>query len=371
MLKIGIIGNKELLSEFGTEKNKEDYIKNNKLQTNTKKSLFKKAYSKYDIEDISNGFYKIHNIRDIELPKEFINLNRDIYKFLSPLIIKIIINNYYNESNPFNITIFKYAYDLGAISKNYTLIKKYKTSAKNLLDLEMNNIINFYSNIDRCIKYYIKNCLELLKKADILDYKEPDMLAYRYSDHYHGINSYYSTGSDYYKFATIEEIRLYIDIEEKVMKSMGIENRQQAYYGKLKNKYKEELKKELSKNTIKDSDGNEIIMLLKFTGYTIFYTSIDKCKNMLDNYENIEDTYLKDNLNIFFINFITEYSKNNKAIFKDVLEQSKYIGDFNILSNLTLRHDAEEISLNKDMILKKHKNKDLNSFQYEVLFNEY
>ena len=52
-----------------------------------KKTLLKRAYCVCDIQDLGNGKYNIKKIRKNKLHKSFYNLNKDIYRYLSPLIL--------------------------------------------------------------------------------------------------------------------------------------------------------------------------------------------------------------------------------------------------------------------------------------------
>jgi hypothetical protein len=67
MLKIeDIINNKQLIELFGSKINKETFNKTNKVNNTLKKTLLRRAYKNYDIEDLGCGKYYIKNYHIID-----------------------------------------------------------------------------------------------------------------------------------------------------------------------------------------------------------------------------------------------------------------------------------------------------------------
>ena len=93
-----VINTEELVNRFGTDKNKERYNIVRKLTNCTKEAILSRANIKYNIEDLGNGKYAIHNEREIELPYSFYKLNNGLYKYLAPLILNKILYDYHEKN---------------------------------------------------------------------------------------------------------------------------------------------------------------------------------------------------------------------------------------------------------------------------------
>lgn len=368
MFKIGIISNEELVNLFGSEKNKKYFYLTNNVNNTMKETLLKRAYCVCEIIDLGCGEYEITKIRENKLPQSFYSLNKSLYKYLAPIILKKILYDYHQD-NALVTTNFKYANIIGMINKNYTLIKKYKTSAIKRYGFDRKYLYEYYSYVDDSIKYYIKNSLELLKKCDVLKYDEPYMIIYRKILDSHDMSKVNLNFKDECKVASFEEIRHYTDIEESIKKEMQIENDQEAYFSHKTKKFKEKLLNKLKLNPIINENGEKIIILLKFKGYRIWYTTIEKCENLLKEFSDDGINTLIENFNEEFIEITLNNLKNRISTKLEIENFDKLITDYTNISRLTLDYLVEDIELDDSVIVTTSK-KGENHF-IEILTNEY
>lgn len=348
---------------FGTKSNKNNFKKNKRVSGSMKQTLLRRAYRKYEIVDIGNGKYEILRKREVELPHSFYDLNNGLYKYLAPMILKKILYDY-NEDNSLVVTKFRYAHHIGMINNNYTLIKKYKTSAVEKYNFEKDNIYDYYKYVDSSIKYYLDNTLDKLKKCGVIDYEKRYAICYRKIKNTHNISKINIGFKDYYKPISNEENRIYNDLEQRVMKELGISTLQQAYFSRKSSKFRERLKNELMNNPVTDENGDKIIMLLKFEEYRIWYTTIEKCENLLKEFDSKNMVEL---IKQFNNEFIDKTLKNMENRNKDNDEKLCY--DYKILSDLTLNWLVEDIDLNKELII--NVDGEDNHYNLEIIKNEY
>jgi len=348
---------------FGTTTNRKSFYKNRKLYTNTKNSLLRRAYRKYEIVDIGDGKYEILRKREIELPHSFYDLNNGLYKYLTPMILKKILYDY-NEDNSLVVTKFRYAHNIGMINNNYTLIKKYKTSAVEKYNFEKNNICDYYKYVDTSIKYYLENTLDKLKKCGVIDYEKRYAICYKKIKNTHNMSKMNIDFKVYYKPISNEENRIYNDLEQSTMKELEINTLQEAYFSKKSSKFKKRLKEELMDNPVTDENGDKIIMLLKFEEYRIWYTTIEKCENLLKEFNSESMIELIKNFNNEFIEKTLQNMENRN---KDNDEKLYY--DYKVLSDLTLNWLVEDINLNKDLIV--NVDNENNHYNLQIIKDEY
>ena len=364
-MDIGIIDNVKLVEYFGTDKNKLYFLKNKKINTSLKNTLLKRACCKCEIEDLGGGKYDIKKIRDEEIPYNVYVLNNGMNKYLAPMILNKILYDY-SENNAYVTTIFNYANTIGMTNKNYSYIKKYKTSATNKYNLEIDNVYSYYKYVDNSIKYYISSTLENLKKCGVIKYDDPYMIIYRNAKDLHDISTINISYKDSCRIATSLEVRHHTDIEARIRKDMNINSDKEAFFSNKSSEYKKRLLNELMNNPLKTETGEEIVILLLFKGYRIWYTTVEKCENLLKNLTS-EDTHtLIEKFNNEFIK-LTLSNLKNKYIDSTSLDKIKI--DYETLSNLTLNYFLEDIKLDETPKLKHSKCGGVNML--EIITNEY
>jgi hypothetical protein len=364
MLKIGKINNEKLVNLFGSKKNIEYYNKNKKINNTTKETLLKRAYCQCEILELGNGEYEIKKIRENELPQSFYLLNRGLYKYLAPMILKKILYDYHQD-NALTTTNFKYANTIGMINKNYTLIKKYKTSIVERYNFDKDNIYEYYKYVDSYIKYYIKSSLDLLKKCGVLKYDNPYMIIYRKIDDSHELSKIDINFNDKCRMASSSEVRYYTDAEELIKEKLGIKEDQEAYFSPKTPEFKKQLVNYLKENPFISSEGEEIIIMLMFKGYRIWYTTIEKCENLLNEFEDVDLSVIIENFNEEFIKLtLNNFDNRNSDVKQDKLRL-----DYEMLSRLTLDYFVDDIEVDESAKIKIIKNGE-NHF-IEIITNEY
>lgn len=368
-LNVGIIGNAELVNLFGTDKNKETFKIKNKVDASLKKSLLKRAYCVCDIEDLGNGKYKIKKIRDYILPQSLYNINKGLYKWLTPMILKKILYDY-SYQNAYQSGKFGLATYIGMINENYTKIKKYKSSASEELNLDYKNLIDFYSHIDNYIEHYIETCLKNLKSCGAIDYDNPYMISYReFEDAHETSNINLKFNEIKFKLMGDSENRIYIDIENEIMKEMNISNLGEAYHSKNTFKFVEELNLRLSKTPVMSEDGKKIRMLRKFKVYRIWYNTIEACENLLNEFPKYSLETIIEEFNNEFIDLALSNLKIRLLGVEKTKEIKKFIKDYKLLSKLTLNYNEENVEL--DETPKVHINKEKGNYSINISLNDY
>ncbi len=357
-LKPGAINNKELVEIFGTERQKESYYKNWKLNTGNKTSILNKAKNKCDIEDLGRGKYTIHRVYNPYINEEIIPLKKGLNKYIAPIILNKLLNQQ-DKHRKIVLPFVSWAKNFEIINENYPIIKYNQQQSSNYLNINQDILFEYFEKMDSCIKYHFNKCLEILKeKADLIDYDTVKMVKKVKIIKDDKINNNINDGMniflDYFDEPISDDDRNFVhDCEELAETKANITKKKEKYYGIKSIIYKKELKRLLIKRNI----------LFTFRSYKIFYKNEDKIKEAISLFDDIDLNNEEEFIEAFhdsFLNYIEHKAtlRHNKEIEKSKIEDltyiikkhriiETYIQDFKLLSQLTIKKDSESL---KDII---------------------
>ncbi len=345
-LQAGEISNKELVNLWGTKRQKENYIKDKKLDSRVKERIMKKAQKVCKIEDLGGGKYVVHKIYN---PKTKVyeakmeSLNQGLCQYLAPLILHKLL---YEQDKNYKIMLpfFGWAKRFEIINENYPLVKHNQEEMARYLGISQDIIFDYFSIMDSCIKYYLDKCLAVFESNSVdLIIHTTDVMARRVSvsisDKTHlGIDIYCN-----YKDEALddEEIKFVIDCEKRAWRKANLSKPQEKYYGIKSGIYWRELKRLLSKQDI----------LFTYKVHNLFCKDKDRVKKAMQRFNSV-NIFNEDKLVQAFHNAFLDYIENKAGLRqKRELNDSKkvfrlaetYVADFKCLSTVTIPKDAESL----------------------------
>lgn len=348
VLQRGIINNDELVKLFGTKKNKITYQKHGKVTNSMKNTMLGKASRYCNIVDLGRGKYEILEIYDYPKPAVLSKLKSGLYKYISPLILLKLLNGH-DENNKVVFPLLDWALFIEMVNQNYKPVKYNQAEASGHLNISLTIIREFFEKVDDSIRYYMENALRYLQSANVLKWYKIPMVRKRVVE-----RTYMENDPDIYftcryvdMMATDEEVNFINLLENEIDKELDIKTKMERYYGEKAGMYKEKLYTKLKMMDI----------LYFYDGYQVFYTSLDRCKELLKEFTfRNEKTLIKD-FNKAFIDLILDNAvKRQGEAAKDVVEQfmkeyrlkDNYITQFKLLSELTV-DNANKRNINKEL----------------------
>ena len=281
--KKGNFNEAALVSLYGTQRQKESYVKFGRFVGNNKKN-FLSTLSKYcEIQDLGNKKYKITKILENEVPPNFKKMNSSIYQFLIPLILEYLINKYPKEEH-LKTFINKWAIDLGIINTNYLFTKLNISEVSHFISCDTELLFDFFLRSDRMIKYYFKKALEYLNESGYIISLEKEQIIKESDSHdvfgkAISNNDIFILSNQIESLTTKEDIELYLSLVEKADKAANIQLPYERYYSRLKAPiFSKVLKIELTKN--------KILRVYKY--YEIYYTDKSKCTKLLKDFNGTD-----------------------------------------------------------------------------------
>ncbi len=345
ILKKGTINNKKLLDYFGTPSNIAYYKKNKKIVNSTKKRLLEKASRYCEIKDISNGKYKICNIHKELKPAILNKINTGMYQYLAPIILLKLIKEH-DVDNKIILPIIDYARYIEMINHNYKTVKYNQEHTSNEFKLNNDVTREFFEKVDNNIKYYIHNCLEFLKQADVLKWYKVPMVKKKETNITVVDDKNIAVECDYKDVrATSEEVNFYIKTSESIREELKIEKASECFYGSKAFDFCNMLSDRLKEKNI----------MYFYDSYEIYYTNLDRCKKLFKEFKqcNEEDILIKE-FNKFFIEYIinkAELRKNKQKELENELHKYRlddnYIANIKTLSDLTIDINTEKYRIKK------------------------
>lgn len=355
------INTRQLVELFGTKKNKEYYANNNKLPTSTKKSILTKASRYCDIIDLGNGKYQINKVYTNPKPLTLNKLQNGIYQYMAPLILLKLLNGH-DKNNKVVFPLLDWALFIDMINNNYKPMKYNQSNTGEYLNINTSIINEFFEKVDENIRYYIENCLEYLKKADVLVWYKVPMLRKRIIERSESTNKDINIKCSYIDArATDEEIKYIIDTSELIRSLYGIKNKSECFYGNKAEIYRRELQNKLTRQDI----------LYFYDSYEVYYTNKLRCNNLLKDFTYSNEKELIHNFNKYFIeNIVVSNAEKRQA--KEIIKQYRldenYITNFKTLSELTL-DIQQKLNVSKEINTKVDKSERMkNDFNFNVIY---
>ena len=357
----GEISTKELLELFGTDKQKENYIKNKKLNSGNKSSIIKKASKFCEIADLGKGKFKIHKVFNLNMDDELLfPLLRGLSQYITPLILFRLLNEQ-DENYKMTLSFISWAKKFEIVNSNYSFMRIYQQKSSEYLNMDIETMFDYFEKMDDCIKYYLEKILKILSNESGLDLIEFDSVT--------KVRKIIRDQNDedidiLFECDSIDEIisdedrKFVIDCENKAKEESGITDNREKFYGMKSKLYKKILSKLLIKRNI----------LFTYQAYNIFCKNKKEVEKVLSKFDSIldyRDEKFIETFNNIFIEYIKDkankVSKREKEKYNKLLEDCKknsqeinyfkkyrladaYINDFKSLSELTVPKNFKDLT---------------------------
>lgn len=339
-----ILNNDELVMIWGTESNKNNYKKNKKVTGSMKKSLLDRARMECEIEDLGRGKYKIIKIREVPIPKTMVDIENTIYECLCPLILYNSISSYHNKENKLEISLIKYYNLLQNISNNYNKIRYGSKDSCEKLDIDIQNHKDFFKESSSFLKRTLENSLNYLEKMKTTKCYKFRMIVIRESTLDSDSEKINVDANYIHRRATDEEIRYELDVKDRIMKELNIEEEKDCYFSFKSKEFSRLIKEEYAKKDIK----------FFYDGYEIYYTSIEKCINILNLFKNNNPNELTKIFNDYVINSIKTNAENRHLKYQTSKVRSginldTYLNDYDKLLSNAISIESDNLVIKKDL----------------------
>lgn len=366
-IKEGKITESALVELFGSESQKKSYEDNGRFIGSYKTALFKKLSRHCEIREVKknkNGekLYIITKVYDYPLPANFSKMQKSIYKYIVPLILNSLINGH-DKNNSIEITVGKWAREINMVNNNYALVKYNREDSSKETQIRLDTINEFYDRADHMINWYITNALDYLKSAGLIIWREVNRITVEKIDGKPTVDHNGNVKVDIDLIthrASKDEIEFYFQCVAIADKEADIENAGERYYSKKSQRFQEILRRELYTRKIK----------YVYSTYEAYYVHLDKCKALLEHFDDVSSKHLIDDFNREFSRMIIEnagkrfeknamkYPYKNKQDYLSLFEclceitidnQSKYLGeqirkrDMDDNYNLLITHKHNEV----------------------------
>jgi len=145
--------------------------------------------------------------------------------------------------------------------------------------------------------------------------------------------------------ATSEEVRYFNEVSEMARVSLNIKSKAECFYGSKAFQFCKIVTEKLKEKGI----------MYFYDGYEIYYTNLDRCKNLLKEFNDYDNEHLLiKKFNEEFINLIMDNAEKRQLkndIYNQYRKEENYIANFKTLSELTIDSTAKKLKI-------KNKNKD-------------
>jgi len=360
-LKVGEIDIKKLVNIFGTDKQKEGYKKDKKLNNRIKEGIIKKASKFCEIEDSGQGIFKIHKVFNLDMDNDelIFPLLKGLSQYITPLILTKLLNEQ-DDNYKITLSFISWAQKFQMINGNYNLMRYHQEKSSKYLKIDENTMFDYFNKMDDCIRYYLEKILKILSNKSGLDLIEFDSVTkvrkIIRDQSIKGIKIKFKCNFIDEEISD-EDRKFVIDCENKAKEEAGIINNKEKFYGIKAKLYKDKLSELLIEKDI----------LFTYQAYNIFCKNKKEVENVLSKFESILD-YRSENFIEEFNNIFMDYIEN-KAIKVSKREQDKlnklladcenpseikynkqfrlveaYVKDFKMLSELTVPANAKDLS---------------------------
>lgn len=361
-LKVGKINTKELVELFGTKAHRDYYKKHKKVPNSMKNTLLNRASAYCDIESYGSGDYRINRLHEVPYPLSFSKANQGIYQFMSPLILLKLLSG-----DRVTFPLIDWAMYIDMVNKNYKPMKFNKNLTSNSLSVPSEIVGEFFEKIDDSIRYYMENCLEYLRMCDVLVWYKVPTVRKRVVERVNVDGSSDINLKCGYtdQLATEEEVKFINKCSDESRIELDIVNKRECFYGSKSEAYCKLLSDKLKQQDI----------LYHYDSYQVYYTSLERCKNLLSLFKYDDVPSLVRNFNNEFIKYMINCAQKryDTAIAKNLSklhrQTHQYIMGFDTLSNITIDKDSE-VDMYKELDVKnnpKSQEKFFNDFNVNII----
>jgi hypothetical protein len=331
-LKKGKISEEALVEKLCTNNQYLYYRNKNKFQGGIQKKTFLQKLSRlcdYEYNEDEKTFF-IKEIYKYPKPIVLPKLKDGIYQHLAPLILNDIVNHH-DKNNKTIITSIGVAHEVEMINRNYDKVKYNIDTACYDLNLPFYTMAEYFDKADTAIRYYIKKCLQYLKDGNYIILHDIFIIC-TFINNKDLMNSDYSIKrKEDVHLASDEEMKVYSSCVGIASRYAGIEKDNEKYYGRKSKKFQDKLKDLLFAKNIK----------YVYQGFEMYYTDLERCKNLLNEFNDMPLDMRKNNLCEVFkyiLNFNAKTRFDKGKIFDE-----EYLKHFETLSDITILKDAEDI----------------------------
>lgn len=345
-LRPGVYTEKKLVEIFGSPAQKKCFSEYRTLKGKSYFNTMMKKIKRYcSIEQMkersANGGYKfkISSIYEYPLPPQFNKMNSGMYQYMIPLMLYCLVNGH-DEHHKINLTIGKWAREIKMVNRNYDMIRYNKQKASYELDVNYEQINEYYEKSDSILRYYVLNALDYLKKAGRIIWRE----AYRIQKM--GIsnctlddNNISSTVQIIESDATDEDMEIYSECIAIADKKANVNNDRERYYSKKSKDFSRYLQQELNERGIR----------LIYKTYEAYYIDLDKCQDLLSHFElqSMQDFENISKFNQLFAEKMEQYAlsryENNPTKYYEYEKSDDLVKAYGILNDIVLNHNAEKL----------------------------
>ena len=339
-LNIGIISEEQLVDIFSTTSQKNKYYELNKFSGANKTTLLTEANRWCNINDLGNRQYEITEVFKYPKHKSLTKAKKGLYQYITPLILTNLIEGH-DKNNKITLTIGKWARQIQMINHNYNLIKYNRCNASNELKLKIESIDEFYDKSDSMINDYITNTLKYLDQMGLIIWRKVNVIRKEIINPNNLIvtesNNIITDLTIECHQASEEEMDYYARCIEIADKEANITNKSERYYSSKSNHYNSVLIRELNKQNIK----------MIYSTYEVYYIHLDKCKDILTEFENTEQTQLIEKFNKEFSEMLLNnadirFDKNTyKYLTKGYENKDDFKYDFSNLCDIVINSKTE------------------------------
>lgn len=323
-----------LVDKVCTAAQKRSYHKKEKFSNSKQREMFLdrlSCYCKFEY-DSNTKKYKIKEVFKYPKTAAEAKIHKDIYQYLTPLILNTIINN---ESRQTIFNVYELTKDTNMVNQNYAPMKFAQNEVSYGLQIPHKTISEYFDKTDSYIHHRIKQCIQYLSETGCIFFNETHIIKkVVFTDVQVNLNGCKSKGKSEIRKATDDELDLYAKLLEIADNEVGIKSNQDRWYGKKARAFKNTLSRLLR--------DHNIAYITK--GFEIFRIHLDRCEEImqtfsdkpLDQYRKEVGTLLKEISDCNAEGRI----KDGKCIDFD----EDYLENFKNLSEISLLYGAKNIT---------------------------
>lgn len=348
VLESNLMKNNSIITEinfidlFANDKQKTKYINDNQqLSSSSRRTILKNSQRLCDIEYIGDKKYKISKVYKYPVPINFSKMNRGLYKYFIPLILKKLILQDIHIQPSINFSYYKWYKMIELVNENYKSMKNNIEYSAEEIDVSQQVMREYFNNTDDLLSYYFKQCIEYFKEANLFGCEEITMVCKRNAKKQvnNGVQKY-DIRYEYF-IATDEDKKNERHCDENVCKLLGIaiDDKYSKFFGDKRHRYLEEYTKEIRKLNI----------MFFYKSYKIYSTDNDKkrCEKLINSFDITNEKKLIDLLNKEFKKNMLENAK--KRFDKNSYDKNRFIGiekniflnNYNLIADTTLNKNSE------------------------------
>lgn len=325
---------------FATPSQKTKYYQKNRFIGVGKNTLLNEVNRWCKIIDLGNKQYEITEVYKYPKHKSLSKVKKGLYQYITPLVLSNLIDGH-DQNNKITLTIGKWARQIKMTNSNYNLIKYNRCNASNELKLKIESIDEFYDKSESMINDYITNTLKYLEQMGLIVWRKVVLVKKEVINSNNIIvteDKQINTDLiiDIHQ-ATEEEMDYYARCMEIADNEANILNKSERYYSSKANHYNTALLRELHKKNI----------TMIYSTYEVYYIHLDKCKNILNEFNNLQESNLVEKFNKEFSDLILNnadlrFDKNTyKYLDKGYSDKADFKYDLSNLCDIVINNKTE------------------------------